>query len=495
MSGLGFAPEPGQVTSRPLAGYSNGNWITGTQAQFSNPLPADSSRNGGSFGIATDLDLEATLEAATAAQREWAALTPLARRHYLERAADELRRNASAIARLIVDEVGKCADEATAEVAGAAELLDTFAAWSKWGHHGSINSGNKRGIGQVSLKSPRGVVALITPWNFPASNVCQKAGAALIAGNAVIWRPSPVSPGVALAVTAAFDAAGLPPGVFNTLIEDSAELSQKLVQSNAISAVSFTGSTAVGLSIAGTASRRGAAVQCEMGGKNAAVVLQDADLDLAADRIAVGAFAYAGQKCTAISRLFVERAVADQFMPRLQLAISKLRVGMPDDPGTKVGPVISAAQVDRLQSAVQAACVRGAVVLSGGHPSAGELPEGAFFAPTLVQVSDSDEPLMQEELFGPVLTVAIVKHLSDAVRAVNNSEYGLASALFTNNLTATQTFIDSVRTGIVKINEAPPGLSPYSPACGWGNSSYGVGELAEEGIDFFTHKKTVYFPN
>lgn len=475
-----------------VAGYADGHWLRNAAATFANPLPADGGMRGPTVGVATASDLAQALQAAHAAQPDWAALPLAKRRACLRKAAAVIRRESSTIAQLLIDEVGKSAAEAQAEVDGGAEFLDAFAEWAVWGHHGQLQRGNRPGLGQLTTKAPRGVAALITPWNFPASNVCQKAGAALITGNTVIWRPSPVAPGTALAITAAFAEAGLPPGVFNTLIENSAVLSQQLVAHETVAAVSFTGSTAVGLQIAGAAARRGAAVQCEMGGKNAAVVLADADLARAVQRITQGAFGYAGQKCTAVSRVYVERAVAERFVPALQSAIAALKVSRPEADGCEVGPLIAPGQVTRLLQVIEAARTRGARILTGGARLEGPLAAGNFLAPTLIAVTDRTDPVMYEELFGPVLALAIVEDLDEAIAAVNDSQYGLASAIFSDSFSSVQRFADAVHTGIVKVNEAPPGLSPYSPATGWGLSSTGTGELGEEGIDFFTHKKTLY---
>ena len=476
-----------------VAGFVDGRWLQRPSATAWSPFVlrrgADADRDHDP-GQANADDLGAALAAASQAHAAWAGLPAHHRKDYLLAAAAILRRDAEPLARLVVDEVGKPIREARAEVAGAADVLAFYAGWSGWGAQGSYRQGVTPGARLLTMRYPRGVAGIVTPWNYPASNICQKLGPALATGNTVIWRPSPVAPRTALAVAAAFAEGGLPAGVLNVLLEEGSDLSRALVRAPQVAAVSFTGSTPVGQDIAATVMQRGAAVQCEMGGKNAIAVLADADLERAAGKIAAGAFSYSGQKCTAVSRVYVERAVADELVARLADHARRLQVGDPHDERIDMGPVMSDAQAQRLLSTVAQAVRRGARLVHGGASLPGA--PAAYLLPTVLSDVPLDDALLQTELFGPVVTVSTVSDLESAIAEVNRSRYGLAAGIFTKSLRAATRFSDAVHCGVIKVNDMTPGLVPLAPATGWGESGIGTGELADEGVEFFTRKKTTY---
>lgn len=275
------------------------------------------------------------------------------------------------------------------------------------------------------------------------------------------------------------------------LIEDGSVLSRRLVDDVRIDAVSFTGSTEVGRQIYATASARLAAVQCEMGGKNAAVVLANANLQDAARKIALGAFGFAGQKCTALSRVFVEATVIDRFSQCLEDEVCALVVGDPRWESTIVGPVISREKKRQLDLVCNGAMARG---LRWVRPGEGQcaIENDALFLPTIFYDVPQDDPLMQDELFGPVLAVAQVENVGEGLQRVNDCRYGLAASIFTSDVAVAREFASRAEVGIVKVNQATPGLSVGLPASGWKNSGAGIGELAEESIHFFTKTTSVF---
>lgn len=434
---------------------------------------------------------EQAVAAAVQAKTIWGILPARARAEALVRISGEIAHRRQAIRDALIADVGKPFSEADAEIDAALNMLAFFAGWPLWGRTQQVATLAGFPEGSVMLK-PRGVAGLITPWNYPISNPVQKIAAALVCGNPVLWRPSIVCGHSSLLLAEAIDAAGLPDGVFSVLLEDGSYLSRRLVADSRVDAISFTGSTAVGKDIYATASARLATVQCEMGGKNAAVVLADADLELAAKRIALGAFSFAGQKCTALSRVFIVASVADRFLALLQNEINALPFGDPVDPRTVVGPVISAAKKAELVQACAEAEARGLRRVPLSPLRIGNTDGDAFFPPTLFSHVPPSDPLMQEELFGPVLALAEVGDLDEALRCVNACGYGLAASIFTVSRVDAQSFAARAEVGVVKINQATPGLSVGLPASGWKNSGAGIGELAEESIRFFTKPTSVF---
>lgn len=436
------------------------------------------------------VDANRLVTRAVAAVHGWTKTAPLSRAKILSDLAQVLSDGSEDLARLMVEEVGKPITEARFEVAAAIDMVTAFAAWPYWGRSSRIGEQSGGVEGHVILK-PRGTVVLITPWNYPISNPIQKIAAGLVTGNAIVWRPSPRVPRCSEALAAIFERLGLPEGVFSSLLEAGSEGAAALVADPRVSAISFTGSSSVGARIFGEARSPDTIVQCEMGGKNAAVVLFDANLEIAADRIVAGAFGFAGQKCTALSRVFVEAEVADKFQLALKAAAGATVFGDPADGSTQVGPVISPEKRMELDAVVEGACARGLKPLAVEYKNAGDVSGDAFFAPHIFLDVPRADPLMREEFFGPILAVGRVADLDNAIEAVNDSPYGLAAAIFTSDRSKARRFAAEVEAGTVKINEATPGLSVMLPATGWKSSGAGPGELADESIRFFTKATAV----
>lgn len=475
----------------PLSAYTNGQWHCTPGSGFTVASPKDRRKQGERFGRACTEHLDQAAQAASQAESSWARTPALERAKLLAQAGDRLLQQSELLIDLLMNEAGKPQPEALAEVNAAAGFLQGFAAWAAWGEQGTSKQNGTLSV--IQHKYPRGTAAIITPWNYPLSNPCQKIAAALIGGNPVIWRPSTLTPAISVKLTEILHEAGLPKGVFNLLLEDGDSISKALVAHPCIQAISFTGSTRVGLLISAAAAARGIAVQCEMGGKNAALVMPDADLDLAAQRIAFGAFGFAGQKCTAVSRLLVHQDVASEFMAKLEAQSRLYHPGHPNERAELIAPLISLTQVQTLSKLVRAAAQRGLTPTQGGeiitHPP---YEHGNYFAPTLLPVHCAQDPLWQEECFGPILAIRIVTQLDDAIADINNSRYGLGAAIFSNDLHTIRQFSRDVQAGVIKINDVPPGLYPHISAGGWKLSGAGLNELSEDGVDFFMRKKSIY---
>ena len=339
---------------------------------------------------------------------------------------------------------------------------------------------------------PLGVCALITPWNFPIAIPIWKTAPALAFGNAVVLKPSEHSPLTAWHVARCFEEAGLPPGVFNVVFGEGARVGETLATDPAVNALSFTGSTRTGKTIAGWAAAHGKKYQLEMGGKNAVIVLPDADLDQAVALTMQGAFKSAGQKCTATARAIVHRDVYEAFAERLVARTRALKVGPGDDPDAYLGPVITADSRDRILAALESGQEDGASLLCGGAPPPGGLLDRGFYVmPTVFGDVRQDMTIAQVEIFGPVLCLMRADDLDHALELLNGVEYGLCASLFTRDLNAALRFADRAQVGLLRVNGETAGVEPQAPFGGMKASSSYSREQGQAAREFFTQVKTI----
>ncbi|QNO38310.1 aldehyde dehydrogenase [Protaetiibacter sp. SSC-01] len=433
-------------------------------------------------------DLPAVFEAARAGARTWKAVDPLARGRVLLDAAALIRRDAGELVDTIVREMGKTRAEATGEVGKAAEFFEYYGGLAR-GPVGSLVPDARTGTFAAVLHEPVGVVVLITPWNDPLLTPARKLAPALLSGNAVVLKPATETPLIALRLAALLHEAGLPAGVLGTVTGRGADIGDALATDAAIAAISFTGSTEVGRRLQRTVAGSGVRLQTEMGGKNAAVVLDDADLDIAVAAIGAGAFAQAGQRCTATSRLIVQRGVADELRSRLAAAVDAIAVGPGADDATTMGPVVSHRARDEIRSAVERALEEGADVVARGSIAAVESSGGAYVAPALLQVAP-DSSIWRDEVFGPVLAMLVVDTVEEAIDAVNASAYGLSSAVFTRDLGNAFAFVHGVDTGQVSVNQPTSGWDVHHPFGGFKDSGSPFKEQGTEALAFYSRVKT-----
>lgn len=477
-------------SARSLRHLIAGEWRTGDGDELVDVNPARPHETVAAGRLAQDRDLDQAVDAARDAFPRWAATPHHLRARVLDRAADILDAHAEPWGEELSWEEGKTRAEGIGEVRRAAEILRYYASEASR-PAGEVFASPRPGEQIHVIHRPVGVIAVVTPFNFPIAIPAWKIAPALSYGNTVVWKPASLVPLLAVRLAEALVEAGLPEGVLSLLIGDGA-LGGRLVEHPGVDAVTFTGSTSVGRSLIAACGRLARPVQTEMGGKNAAVVLADADLELAAGEVLAGAFRSAGQKCTATSRLVVEEPVADEFLALLTKRASALRVGDPLEAGTDMGPVVSLKARDEIQRAVDAGAARAGVhLLTGGRPYDDDRMTGAFLPPTVVELA-GDDPLWREELFGPVLCVRRARDIREAFTLANDSDYGLSAAVFTDDLRAVAAATDQVDVGALHINSETAGADPHVPFGGAKQSAYGPKEQGRVAREFFTRTKTVY---
>jgi alpha-ketoglutaric semialdehyde dehydrogenase len=477
--------------SATLQHLVGGRWFSGAGDALRSVNPAHPATTIAEGGAAGGADVDDAVAAATEAGSSWAS-TPIHRRGaVLSAAADIVDRNADAWGVELATEEGKTKAEGIGEVRRAAQILRYY------GNEGDRQAGEifaspREGEQILVTRKPVGVVGVVTPFNFPIAIPAWKIAPALVYGNTVVWKPASTVPMLAMRLATAVCEAGLPDGVLNLLI-GGADIGDAIVGHAGVDALSFTGSTGIGRRIAATAAARGVPVQAEMGGKNAAVVLDDADVDLALDQVMLGAFRSSGQKCTATSRLIVTDGVADRFLTALAERARALVVGDPVDEGSQMGPVVSESARMSIQGGVDAAAAQGVTTLVGGEPYAnGPLAEGYFVAPTIVELDDTTADIWTDELFGPVLAVHRASDAEQAFALANDSVFGLSAAIFTQDLTRALEAVDRIDVGVLHVNSESAGADPHVPFGGAKKSGLGPKEQGGAAREFFTHTTTVY---
>ena len=446
--------------------------------------PAHPERVVGRFELLDEAALAASIEAAVRAQRAWALDAP-GRATGLLRWAAAIEAEAADLADLVTREVGKPIAEAHGEVARMVAILRYYSQVAFDPVAEQYPSPDRRSQ-LLAERVPLGVVALICPWNFPLAIPAWKMGPALATGDAAILKPSAAGRATAtrfVELARSF----LPEGVLQ-LAPVGAGLAGRLVEDARIAGVSFTGSAEVGRRIIAASAARGVPVQAVMGGQNASIVLADADIDSAATTIAGAAMGYAGQRCTATSRVVVERSIADRFIPLFVDRVAALAVGDPSIETTVVGPLISSAARDGVRASVDAALGRGGRLLTGNRSS--ELP-GWFYAPTLVALDDPGDPFAQEETFGPAASVLVASDPDDAVRIANGTPYGLSAAVFGADLERATAIVRRLEAGLLRVNASTTGVDYYAPFGGEKASSYGPREQGRAAVEFYTRSRTI----
>ncbi|MGK4579852.1 aldehyde dehydrogenase family protein [Kitasatospora sp. HPMI-4] len=423
----------------------------------------------------------AAVERARAAQPAWSAAGAAARSAALTHAAEAVEAHAAELAALMVREVGKPLAEARAEVARTAAIWRYYAQ-APYAPSGALHE-PAAGEGMLlTRRRPYGVAGLITPWNFPLAIPTWKAAPALAVGNTAVLKPAPEGTACALRLA---ELAGLPEGVL-TVVPGGAEEGAALVGSADV--VSFTGSTAVGQAVIAATTARGVPVQAELGGLNAAIVLPDADLGQAAAHLAAAIAGYAGQKCTATSRVIAVGEAYEPLVGALAKALAGAAAGEPGDPATVCGPVISAAALDRLTGAVDSARAAGAELLTGGGRV--ERP-GWFVEPTLLARVPAGHPLLEEEFFGPVAVVLPAADLDEAIALANATPHTLATSVHTRDLDAALLAADRLDAGMIRVNAPSSGVDFHLPFGGAKSAGYGAREQGQAALDFFTASRTV----
>ena len=479
-------------TSTPLnLNYIGGEWVAGAD-EIESANPSDTSDIVGRFAQADARQTAAAIAAARAAQPAWARAGIEARGAALDSIGRELQSRAEELGAALSREEGKPLAEGKGEVFRAGQFFCYFAAEALRLFGGSIDS-VRAGVEIEVRREPLGVVAVVSPWNFPVATASWKIAPALAFGNAVVWKPSNLTPAIAVELAKIIAARDLPPGAFNLLLGAGAVAGEALI-GGAIDAVTFTGSAATGAQLAQKAFARGIGLprlQMEMGAKNPLVVMDDADLDAAVAAAVSGAFGGGGQKCTASSRLVLHEKIHDAFIEKAVAATRALRVGHALEPQTQIGPLASQAQLDSALSYLRLAADEGAEKLCGGEQPQTSTP-GYYLTPALFVGGDNAMRINREEMFAPIACVIKATDYDHALAIANDSDYGLVAGICTASLARAAHFRRHARAGCVVINLPTAGTDYHVPFGGLRASSYGPREQGPAAADFYTAMKTCY---
>lgn len=465
-----------------------GSWYPGGGDTVTSINPADPSDVVAKFSQCTEADITSAINAAVSAQISWESLGIIKRGVILREVAELMQQRREELGALMTREQGKTLPEALGEIDGSVETIRYHAASSR-NPIGKTYPSSFPGEHIELVREALGVVGVITPWNFPTQIPAWKIAPALLWGNTVVWKPASDIPAISHGFAEVFHDAGVPAGVLN-LVLASGRTASKLVESDSVSALSFTGSVPVGQMIAASAASRGVKVQLELGGHNAAIVMPDVDPVFAAQQLTVGAMSGSGQKCTATRRIITVGDIHESFIAALKVEVESLKVGPGAEAGITTGPVISAAAKIEIESAVSDAVAQGGKIIAQA-----KTPDstGFYVAPTVIE-GDMSIRTCREEVFGPITTVMNAKDLGEAIAMANATEFGLTASIFSTNDADIATATKGLMAGLVKINAPNTGSELHVPFGGLKASTFpGPREQNSESVaEFFTITKSIY---
>jgi aldehyde dehydrogenase (NAD+) len=473
--------------------YINGQWVE-CQAKktFPNVNPADTDEIVGHFQASGPEDVQAACDAAARVQPAWAALPAPRRGEFLFKAAEILESRLAKLGEDMTREEGKTLPEAKAEVKRAINIFRYFGGEGSRQFCYQIPS-ERENVFCYTMRKPLGVVALITPWNFPSAIPAWKMAPALVGGNTVVIKPASLAPLSAYRLVEALHEAGIPAGAINYVTGGGGAVGNTLVDHPAVRAVSFTGSCEVGGKLYDRVTKRRIRVQLEMGGKNPTIVLKDSDLDYAADILVNGAFFSTGQKCTACSRAIIERAIYEPLVKILVEKTKKMKVGNGLETGIDMGPAVDQSQLDTDLMYIDVAKKEGAKLLYGGNRLTGGIYDKGFFVePTIFGEVTPEMRIAQEEVFGPVLALMVASDFDDAMRLANSARFGLSASIVSRDVTRIYQYINRIDAGLITVNLPTAGVEYQLPFGGTKESSFGMREQGPLALDFYTETRTVY---
>ena len=479
-------------TATVCPNFVDGKWVesrSGKKLMRSNP--ADHNDVVGFAPLSSREEIREAIAAAKRALPAWRDTPAPVRGKMVMRAAQILEARKDEVARLMTREEGKSVGEALGELLRTINILEYSAGDARRLTGETLPSELPKNF-SYTIRQPLGVVGLITPWNFPMAVPVWKIAPALVCGCTVVWKPSELTPFTSRAVMELFIEAGIPAGVFNMVNGAGEEVGDELVEHPDVRGLSFTGSCEIGSLIYAKGARQMKKIQCEMGGKNPVVVLEDADLELAATSTIMGAFGSTGQRCTATSRVIVQESIADKFAGMLVERAAKLKVGNGAAPGTNVGPSVDENQFNKVQEYLALGKQEGKLLCGGERLRGGDYDNGWFTAPTIFDHIKPNARLAQEEVFGPVLSLIRVKDFEEALAVANNVRFGLACSIFTTDANKVFQFAEAAEAGIVHINSPTVGGEAHVPFGGFKASGLGERETGSTAIDFYTELKVVY---
>lgn len=473
--------------------FIDGNWVPANSGKtFQNINPAKNDEVIGTFPDSNKDDIDKAVKGAVSAFDKWRLLPAPKRGEIIFRAGELLIEHKKEIAKLMTREMGKIVKETEGDVQ---EGIDTATYIAGEGRRliGETTPSELPNKFCMSMRMPIGVCGIITPWNFPVAIPTWKIFPALICGNTIVFKPAHDTPAAAVKFVELLEEAGLPKGVVNLVHGTGSNVGVPLVEHPDVNLISFTGSSAVGKEIASLCGRDLKRVSLELGGKNAQIVMDDAEIDLAIEGALWGAFGTTGQRCTATSRLILHKKVAEQFIDKFIKRTKDLKIGNGLDPSTDVGPLINSSQREKVHEYVEIGQQEGAkLVLGGSFYEEGDCQEGFFYNPTVFTNVKPTMRIAREEIFGPVVSILEITSFEEAIEVLNNTKYGLSSSIFTNDIKKAFTAIRDIQAGITYINGPTIGAEVHLPFGGMKDTGNGHREAGKAVLDIFSEWKAVY---
>ena len=475
-----------------LTNYVDGKWQDAGGAEFAPVLNPANGEELAQVQLSTADDVGRAVKAAKSAQKKWAKVPAPKRADYLYEIGRLMKERKEHLAQVLTKEMGKVIEEGRGEVQEGIDMAYYMAGEGRR-LFGETTPSELADKFAMSVRSPIGVVGLITPWNFPVAIATWKSFPAIVAGNAFLWKPATETPMMAYEMAKIFEEVGLPEGVANIVFGSGSEVGTAMIEHPDIRVISFTGSTETGRKVAEACGRNLKKVSLEMGGKNAVIVMDDADLDLAVEGILWSAFGTAGQRCTACSRVIVHRGVKEELQKRLLEKIGALTIGDGLDESVKVGPVINRKALEKIHSYVEIGQQEGATLLVGGTVlSEAPYDKGNYYAPTVFAEVAADMRIAQEEIFGPVVSMIEVGSFEEAIEVNNSVIYGLSSSIYTQDVNRVFKAQRDLDTGIVYINAGTTGAEIHLPFGGTKGTGNGHRDSGVAALDVFTEWKSIY---
>jgi acyl-CoA reductase-like NAD-dependent aldehyde dehydrogenase len=472
--------------------FIGGKWVESASGEtFTRTNPATGELVG-TYTKSTPADVDAAVAAALKAYTSWRLYPAPKRGELLFKAAILLQERKEQFAREMTEEMGKVISEARGDVQEAIDMTFYMAGEGRR-LFGQTTPSELQNKFNMSVRKPFGVCGIITPWNFPMAIPSWKMMPAIISGNTVVFKPATFTPRSAVRLVETLEEAGIPAGVVNLVLGGGSEVGNAIVEHPDVPLFSFTGSTATGTEVATRGARLNKRVSLEMGGKNAVIVMDDADLDLATDGILWSAFGTSGQRCTAASRVIAHRKVKNQLVERLAARAGAMRLGNGLDASVDVGPVVSGGQLDVIAGYVAVGQREGAkIAVGGGIARDGELTKGHFHQPTIFDEVGPSMRVAQEEIFGPVTSIIPVSSFDEAIEVANGVQYGLSASIFTADVNRAFRAMRDIDTGILYVNAGTTGAEIHLPFGGTKATGNGHREAGTAAFDFFTEWQSIY---
>ncbi len=480
------------MTMTHLQNYIDGRWTDAASGEAFEDLDPATGEVIATATRSAKADVDRAVDAARRAADAWRLYPAPKRGEILYRAGEIMLKRKDELAREMTIEMGKVLAEAKGDVQEGIDMT-YYTAGEGRRQFGDVVPAELPNKWAMSMRHPLGVVAAVTPWNFPFAIPTWKIMPALVLGNTVVFKPASFTPMLAVRLVEIMEEAGLPKGVLNLVLGPGGSIGDALVTHPGVDLVSFTGSSDVGAHICEIAGKLLKRVSCELGGKNAIVVLDDADVDLALEGIVWSAFGTSGQRCTAASRVITHRGVSNEVIDKLVGRAKKLKMGHGLDPSTDLGPVVSAEAQQKIHSYIPIAEKEGATVAAGGRiPTEGALAKGFFHEPTVLVDVKPNMRVAQEEIFGPVTAVIEAKDIDDAIRVLNSTKYGLSCSVYTRNVNNAFRFMRDAETGLVYVNAGTIGAEIQLPFGGMKSTGNGHREAGRAALDAYSEWKSIY---